>query len=60
MHAALLFCQIVLLVATPELALAQNFPTRPIRIIDGFPAGGAPSVLARTIGQQLTDRKSVV
>ena len=56
MHAALLFCQIVLLVATPELALAQNFPTRPIRIIDGFPAGGAPSVLARTIGQQLTER----
>lgn len=32
---------------------AQDFPSRPIRIIDGFAAGGNTDVLARTIAQKL-------
>ncbi|MEO7727998.1 MAG: tripartite tricarboxylate transporter substrate binding protein [Burkholderiales bacterium] len=52
----LAFSQFVLLVGIIGPAPAQNYPTRPIRIIDGFPAGGAPRVLARTIGQHLTER----
>lgn len=32
---------------------AQDYPSRPIRIIDSFPAGGNTDVLARTIGQKL-------
>lgn len=52
------FCQFVLLAGVAGPAPAQIFPARPIRIIDGFPAGGAPSILARTIGQHLTERWS--
>lgn len=32
---------------------AQDYPSRPIRIIDGFAAGGNTDVLARIIGQKL-------
>ena len=45
----------------PALAVAQAYPTKPIRVIVGVPAGGTPDVLARTVtpgmsallGQQL-------
>jgi tripartite-type tricarboxylate transporter receptor subunit TctC len=30
--------------------LAQTYPERPIRIVDGFPAGGAADYLARVLG----------
>ncbi|MET0971086.1 MAG: tripartite tricarboxylate transporter substrate binding protein [Tardiphaga sp.] len=35
-------------------AQAQNFPTKPVRIIVPYAAGGAVDVLARTIGQSLS------
>jgi tripartite-type tricarboxylate transporter receptor subunit TctC len=38
-------------------AQAQNYPTRPIRIISPFAAGGANDVLARAIGLKLGDRQ---
>ncbi|MBX9827227.1 MAG: tripartite tricarboxylate transporter substrate binding protein [Xanthobacteraceae bacterium] len=44
------------LLALPSQAQAQNYPTRPIRIISPFAAGGANDVLARAIGQKLGDR----
>lgn len=34
-------------------AHAQTYPTRPVRIVVGFPAGGATDVVARTISQKL-------
>jgi len=34
-------------------ASAADYPTRPIRIIVGFAAGGAPDTLARVIGEKL-------
>lgn len=34
---------------------AQNYPTRPIRLIVGFPPGGGPDVTGRVIAQKLTD-----
>ncbi len=37
----------------PALALAQAFPTRPIKIIVGFAPGGAVDLIARAIGQQI-------
>jgi tripartite-type tricarboxylate transporter receptor subunit TctC len=40
----------------PQAARAQAYPTRPVRLIVGFPAGGVGDVLARLIGQWLSDR----
>jgi tripartite-type tricarboxylate transporter receptor subunit TctC len=37
-------------------ALAQTYPTRPVRIIVGFAAGGVTDVVARLVGQRLSDR----
>jgi tripartite-type tricarboxylate transporter receptor subunit TctC len=46
----------VSLSAASRFALAQAYPSRPVRIIVGFGAGGAPDILARLIGQWLSDR----
>jgi tripartite-type tricarboxylate transporter receptor subunit TctC len=40
----------------PSIAKAQAYPTRPVRIIVGFPAGGGTDILARLIGQWLSER----
>ena len=40
----------------PRAAAALDYPTRPVRIIVGYAAGGAPDILARLIGQWLSDR----
>ena len=40
----------------PRPALAQDYPSRPVRIIAGFAAGGGVDVTARLIGQWLSER----
>ena len=42
--------------AVSRIARAQAYPTRPVRIIVGFPAGGAPDIIARLMGQGLSER----
>jgi tripartite-type tricarboxylate transporter receptor subunit TctC len=37
-------------------ARAQAYPTRPVRIVVGAPAGGPQDILARLIGQWLSER----
>ena len=46
-----------LLLVTPAAAIAAEsaFPARPIRILIPFPAGGSTDLLARMVGQRLTD-----
>jgi tripartite-type tricarboxylate transporter receptor subunit TctC len=39
-----------------SMARAQTYPTRPVRLICGFPAGGANDMLARLVGQWLSER----
>ena len=40
----------------PRAARAQVWPSRPVRIVVGFPAGGATDIQARRMGQWLSDR----
>ena len=42
--------------AVSRIARAQTYPTRPVRLIVGFPAGGAGDMGARLVGQWLSER----
>jgi tripartite-type tricarboxylate transporter receptor subunit TctC len=42
--------------AVSRLARAQTYPTRPVRIISGFPPGGVNDTYARLIAQWLSER----
>jgi tripartite-type tricarboxylate transporter receptor subunit TctC len=39
----------------PSVAAAQDFPTKPIRLIVPFPAGGPNDIIARVIGQRMSE-----
>src|SRR6476661_4967247 len=39
----------------PALAAAQDFPNKPIRLIVPFPAGGPNDIIARVIGQRMSE-----
>src|SRR5215510_9836944 len=42
--------------AVSRIARAQAYPTRPMRIIVGFPAGGGSDIIARLMGLYLSER----
>ena len=52
MHRRNLFLLATLALSSPW-ALAQSYPTKPIRLVVPFPAGGATDLLARSIAQRL-------
>ena len=39
----------------PSAAAAQNFPAKPIKLIVPFPAGGPNDIIARVIGQRMSE-----
>jgi len=46
---------IALALLCPALALAQDFPNKPIKLIVPFPPGGPNDIIARTIAQRMTE-----
>jgi tripartite-type tricarboxylate transporter receptor subunit TctC len=44
------------LLASARRASALAYPTRPVRFLVGYPPGGATDILARLIGQRLSER----
>src|SRR5262245_9244988 len=44
-----------LLVILSHASLAQNYPVKPIRVIVHFPPGGPTDLVARSVGQKLTE-----
>lgn len=53
--AALLSAAAVLMLTLPRTALAQDYPSRPIRFLVGFAPGRIADLLARALGQKLVD-----
>jgi tripartite-type tricarboxylate transporter receptor subunit TctC len=49
---------ISILLAVAGIAQAQDYPTKPIHIVVPFAAGGGVDVLARAIGQRLSEQVS--
>jgi tripartite-type tricarboxylate transporter receptor subunit TctC len=47
---------IAALLAVSQFASAQSYPMRPVRLIEGFGAGSAPDIVARLIGQWLSEQ----
>jgi tripartite-type tricarboxylate transporter receptor subunit TctC len=52
----LAMCASALVCATGGNASAQDYPTRPVRWVVPYPAGGSTDILARIIGQYLSER----
>src|SRR6266576_6901658 len=44
------------LLSASDLGWGQTYPARPVRVIVGFSAGGTKDVVARLIGQSLSER----
>ncbi len=45
----------LLLLFPPALASAQDFPAKPIKLIVPFPAGGPNDIIARIVGQRMSE-----
>jgi len=53
--AAALFLSLFGLTAVAQPAFAQSFPSKPIRVVVPFPAGGTTDIVARLVGQRMSE-----
>jgi len=56
MHTYVRFAFLGVLMGLAFSSAAQDYPTRAVRVIDPFSPGGATDVLARVVGQKLSER----
>ena len=52
-HSVLIVCGALMLGGS---AMAQTYPSRPVKIVVPFPAGGSNDIVARVLAQKLTER----
>ena len=50
------FLAALVAITTGTLASAQNYPNKPVKLLVGFPAGGGLDVLARIVGQRVSEQ----
>src|SRR5690349_14745262 len=48
----LIAAALLVLVAAP--AIAQAWPSKPVKLVNGYPAGGGADILARMVAEKLT------
>ena len=57
MNERLIACTLAsLLLVTADLSFAQSYPSKTVRIVIGYPAGGGVDFTARPIAQRLSER----
>lgn len=56
MHRLITLACISLFVALAGPASAQDYPNHPVRWVVGYPAGGTTDILARVVGQRLSEK----
>jgi tripartite-type tricarboxylate transporter receptor subunit TctC len=56
---ARIFTAMLLAACSAATAAADSYPTRPLRMIVPFPPGGGTDIMARMVGQRLTDALGV-
>ena len=49
-------CSAALLLALASIAAAEDYPTRPVRLIVPFPPGGSNDVVGCLVASQLSER----